>query len=46
VSINDTKELFKRIEETHEVMTYTQALEILTDLAYLVIPFDKTQREF
>ena len=27
-------------------MTYSQAVEILTDLAYIVIPFDKTQHDF
>ena len=46
MSASDTKELFKRIEETHQVMTYPQAVEILSDLAYIVIPFDKTQHDF
>ena len=46
MNATDTKELFSRVEQSHEVMTYTQAVEILSDLAYLVIPFDKTQREF
>lgn len=46
MSASDTKDLFQRVEHQHEELTYPQALDILSDLAYLVIPFDKTQRGF
>lgn len=42
----DTKEVFKRIGGEVETMSYRDAVAYLSDLAYVVIPFDKTQKEF
>eukprot|EP00347_Sterkiella_histriomuscorum_P020420 403337874 len=42
----DTKEAFQRIEKEHSYLTYDQCVEIFNDLAYVVMPFDKTQKEF
>ncbi len=42
----DTKEIFQRVNLEHETLSYQQSLDLLSDLAYLVIPFDKTQKEF
>jgi hypothetical protein len=42
----DTKEIFQRVKEEHETLTYQQSVDMLNDLAYLVIPFDKTHSEF
>lgn len=46
MSVSDTKEIFSQIEKEHDHLDYTAALELLSDLAYIVVPFDKTQREF
>ena len=47
ISVSDSKEIFQRIASgEHNTLTYQQAVEMLSDLAYLIVPFDKTQIEF
>lgn len=42
----DIKEVFKQIGAEAETLSYGDAVAYLSDLAYVVIPFDKTQKEF
>lgn len=42
----DTKEIFDRITNQAETLTYQQSLELLSDLAFMVVPFDKTLPPF
>ena len=42
----DTKEAFARIDREHSYMSYDDCVEVFNDLAYVVMPFDKTSREF
>jgi hypothetical protein len=46
VIATDTKEIFARVASTHETLDYPGALSLLQDLAYIVVPFDKTEKEF
>lgn len=40
----DTREIFTKIDNEHTFLSYDQCVEIFNDLAYIVIPFDKTTR--
>lgn len=42
----DSKEIFQKIDKEHKEMSYTQAVEYYTELANVVIPFDKTLDSF
>ena len=42
----DLKEIFSKIDKEHQLLSYEQNVELLNDLAYVVMPFDKTHREF
>lgn len=43
ISVTDSKEIFQRIASgEHATLTYQQGVEMLSDLAYLIVPFDKT----
>ena len=46
INIPDTKVIFDEIAQKHEYLTYDESVAYLSDLAYIVIPFDKTHREF
>ena len=46
IPVVDTKEIFSRVDKDHQYMSYDQSVEIINDLAYIVMPFDKTQKEF
>ena len=42
----DAKDLFKQINKHKTDLTYEQAVDILNDLAYVVVPFDQSASEF
>lgn len=42
----DTKDVFRQIAAEVDTMSYSDAVAYLSDLAFLVVPFDKTQHEF
>ncbi len=42
----DSKEIFANIEKENRMLTYEQNVQYLNDLAYIVVPFDKTYKEF
>ena len=42
----DTNEIFQKIEKEANYLDYEKAVNILNDLAFIVIPFDKTHHEF
>jgi NTP pyrophosphatase (non-canonical NTP hydrolase) len=44
--MTSTKEIFEHIRENRKNMTYKDACKILNDLAFVLIPFDKTKEEF
>lgn len=42
----DSKEIFLKVDKEHREMNYNQAVEYFTELANVVIPFDKTLDSF
>lgn len=46
VPMTDAKQIFLMIDKEHQFLSYEQSVELLNDLAYIIIPFDKTYREF
>ncbi|CDW73278.1 UNKNOWN [Stylonychia lemnae] len=46
IPVVDTKEIFSRVDQQHTYMGYEECVEIFNDLAYIVIPFDKTTKQF
>ena len=42
----DAKDLFKQIYKRKNDLTYEEAVDILNDLAYVVVPFDQSASEF
>ena len=42
----DAKDLFRQIRENGSEISYEQAVDILNDLAFVVVPFDQSASEF
>ena len=42
----DAKDLFKQIAQRGTELSYEQAVEMLNDLAFVVVPFDQSASEF
>ena len=46
VANTDAKDLFKQIRERKDELTYAEAVHILNDLAFVIVPFDQNASEF
>ena len=46
VANTDSKDLFKQIRERKHELTYAEAVHILNDLAFVIVPFDQNASEF
>ena len=44
--MTDSQEIFKLIKQKQNTMTFKEASSMFNDLAYVIIPFDKTNQEF
>ena len=42
----DAKDLFRQISQKGSEITYEEAVEMLNDLAFVVVPFDQSASEF
>ena len=46
VANTDAKDLFKQIRDKKRNLTYTEAVGILNDLSFVIVPFDQNASEF
>ena len=46
VSYTDSRSIFEHIKTNKDHMSFEDATRLLNDLAFVLIPFDRTQNEF
>lgn len=46
MTYTNSKEIFSHIEKSKASMSYNDASKLINDLAYVLVPFDRTHKEF